>query len=83
MIENKFFDSAHQNKCSIADDVNCSTSSGNERRRDAITAPSDLKSSSHKINFVGSGNGCNTSITTSSPGKISTEVGIGSSRRNC
>jgi len=58
-------------KCNITDEANCNASSANGRHSDAMTAPSDLRSSSAELNKVGNIGGCNRSELTSRMRKIS------------
>ena len=62
---------AEQNKCSIDNGENCTPPLIGERRREAITAPSGLRSLP-QINSVDFPGECNTSGMTSLVGKNST-----------
>jgi len=61
-------------KCNITDEADCNALSANGRRSNAITAPSDLRSSSTDINLVGNVSRCNSPSpeSTSPKRKIST-----------
>ena len=66
---------AEQNKCSIDNGENCTPPLIDERRREAITAPSGLGSFPH-INSVDFSGECNTSEMTSLVGKNSTVLSV-------
>jgi len=63
--------SCDQTKCNITNEANYNALFGDERRSDAITAPSDLRSGCTKINIVGNIGVCNTSELTSPMREIS------------